>query len=61
MFDNFKKRAKPCDMAFIKLASLMFGIFIAAIFPVLINANPLIYLALAIILMIKPAYTIFKK
>ncbi|UCD04203.1 MAG: hypothetical protein JSW73_00965 [Candidatus Woesearchaeota archaeon] len=60
MWDNFLKRAKPIDIGLLKLSSLVFGIFLAALFPQLL-INPWILLIIAIIIAIKPMYLAFKK
>ena len=60
MFDNFLKRAKPIDIGLLKLSSLVFGIFLAALFPEIL-IRPWILLVIAIILWIKPGYTALKK
>ena len=60
MFDNFLKRAKPIDIGLLKLSSLVFGLFLAALFPGLL-INPWLWLILAIILWIKPGYVALKK
>jgi hypothetical protein len=61
MWDNFLKRAEPIDVGLVKLSALVFGIFLAALFPTLVGINPLVWLILGIILAIKPIYLALKK
>lgn len=61
MFDKFLKNAKLIDIGLIKLSALAFGIFLAGLFPTLLNIDPWMWLILVIILAIKPMYVAFKK
>lgn len=61
VFEKFLKKAKPIDIGLLKLSSLVFGLFLAALFPELIKINPGVLLIIAILLWIKPGYIAFKK
>jgi len=59
--EQFIKKMKPMDMASLKLALLFLGILIAAYFEKVREVNPIIYLILFIIFVIKPAMLFLKK
>lgn len=47
------------DIALLKWAVFMFTLFLVKLFPVLLSLNIWIYLGLAVLLSIKPAYSFY--
>jgi len=58
---NRPKQLGLWDLALLKWATVVFTLFIAKLFPVLLSLNLWIYLGLAILLSIRPAYSFYFK
>lgn len=59
--EKFIQKASVLDIGLLKISCVVFGIFLASLFPPLIEFNPWLLLIIALILVIKPVLTIFKK
>lgn len=61
MWENFKPKMDVWDYACVKLSCVAFGIFLAALVPAFLNLNAVWWLAIAVVLAIKPVSTFFRK
>lgn len=56
------KNMRPVDLACVKISAMLFGIFIVALFPDIVkDIHPNWFLALAIVLAVKPLSVMYKK
>lgn len=53
------QRLSYWDIGFIKWAAIIFGLFLAKLFPVLMKVNIWVYLVIAILLWLRPIYVLF--
>ncbi len=55
------KRLGLWDVAFLKWSAVIFGLFLAKLFPILMEVNIWIYLGLSVLLWLKPGCAFFCK
>ena len=55
------KKLGVWDVAFLKWSTLVFGLFLAKLFPQLMQVNMWVYLGLSIVLWLKPGCAFFSK
>jgi hypothetical protein len=61
MFENYRKKMDIWDHTFVKSSSMAFGIFLAGLFPALLNLNKWWWLGIAVVLALKPWHTAYFK